>query len=196
MVSGLSDISSDWLRIIPIIYSYEEQINYAKSSIIIKLNELNKEFKDFRKLEHIFSTIYYTTLQDLRPLYKHQGFATEKEHRIYLKEGEAESSSSYMRSIINTVSSDSKVLFKNISNNISDLATELKVLQKDIKYHVFKDGIRSYYALNLERIWSDVLIPEVVLGPKCYQNKKELKNFMKSCDLQRTKVSISKIPLR
>lgn len=196
MVSGLPDITSDWLRIVPIIYSYEEQIKYAKSSIVAKLNGISKEFKDFRKLEHIFSSIYYTTLQDLRPLYKHQGFATENEHRIYLKEGEAESSSKYLGSIVDTVSNDNKELFKNISKNIIDLATELKVLQKNINFHLFKDGIRSYYALDLSRIWSDVLIPEIILGPKCYQNKKELKNFMKSCDLHRTKIGVSKVPLR
>jgi len=196
MISGLSDINSDWLQTVPIIYSYEEQIKYAKSSIVAKLNGLSKKFKDFKKLEHIYSSIYYTTLPGLKPLYKHKGFSSEKEHRIYLKEGEAEATSKYMNDIIISVSEENKELFKNISKNIADVATELNVLKKDIKHHVFKDGIRSYYALNLAKIWSDVLIPEVVLGPKCYQNKKELKSFMKSCDLDRTKITVSKIPLR
>jgi len=195
-VSGLPEIESDWLKTIPIIYSYEEKIKYAKSSILSKINGLSKEFKYLRDIEHIYSSIYYTTLQNLKPLFKHQGFASEKEFRIYLKEGEAESSSAFMRRSVDKVSTESKELFKNISNNIINLATELKVLQNNIKFHVFKDGIRSYYSLDLSSIWSDVLISEIVLGPKCYQNRKELKNFLKSCDLERTKISVSKVPFR
>lgn len=196
MISGLSEVSSDWLQATPIIYSYEEQIKYAKSSIVAKINGLGEKFKDLKNLEHIYSIIFYTTLSALKPQYKHQGFESEKEHRVYLKEGEAEASSEFMKNMISTVSPDNKELFKNISKNIFELAAELRVLKKNIQHQVFKDGIRSYYALNLEKIWSDVLIPEVVLGPKCYQNKKELKSFLKSCELVRTKISVSKIPLR
>lgn len=196
MVYALPDIVSDWLQAAPIVYSYEEQIKYAKSSVMTKIKRLTQEADDFRKIEHIYSTIYYTTLATLKPLFKHIGFASEKENRIYLKDGEAEATARHMKDMMNSPVSNDRELFKNISNHIVELASKLNVLRKDIRHGVFKDGIRSYYALNLGAIWSDTLVPEVVLGPKCYQNKNELKSFMKSCELYRTKLSVSKIPIR
>lgn len=196
MCYGLLEVSSDWLQTTPIIYSYDEQVKYAKGSIVAKINGLTSKKHDLSKLDHIYSSIYYTTLSALKPLYKHKGFASEKEHRIYLKEGEAEASAKFMTDLFKSAIPDNKELFKNLSSSITELASNFKVLETDIQHWVFKDGIRSYYALNLEEIWSDTLITEVVLGPKCYQNKKELKRFMKSNELYRTKISVSKIPLR
>lgn len=204
MVYGLPEIVSDWLQGTPIIYSYEKQIQYAKSSIISKINGLYQGYKrfnkqdsvDLNKIEHIYSVIYYTTLSTLKPMFKHNGFANEKEYRVYLKDGDAEATAKYMKEISDGPFAEDKELLKNVSNNITELATKLRILSRDIRYGVFNNGIRSYYALNLEEIWSDTLIPEVVLGPKCYQNKKELKSFIKSCDLYKTKVNVSKIPIR
>ena len=193
---GIIEIFFNWLQSNPIKYSNKEQIEFAKSSIEADIKGLSEKLKGFRNVDHICSFIYYRTLSALKPLYKHQGFESEKEHRICLTEGEAEANSKRMKDLINKSSTSNKEPFKNMSKNIYDLAAELKVLKKNIKHQVFKDGIRSYYALNLENIWSDELIPEVVLGPKCYQNKKELQNFLKSCELIKTKISVSKIPLR
>lgn len=193
---AISEIASDWLQTIQIVYTHEEQVKFAKSFIITKLNGARKDFKDFKQIDYIYSMIYYTTLASLKPFFKHIGFASEKEYRVYLNEGEAEDTARLMKNIMNTTGSDNKELFKNISNNILELASSLNVLQSNLKYRVLKDDIRSYYSLNLNEIWSDTLIPEVVLGPKCYQNKKELKNFIKACELQRTKISVSKIPIR
>ncbi|MGY5353562.1 DUF2971 domain-containing protein [Wenyingzhuangia sp. IMCC45467] len=186
----------DWLQSIPIIYKYPEQIKSAKSSIISKLNRLSETHKDFSKVEYLYSLIYYSTLQEIKPQYKHHGFESEKEYRIFLKEGEAEVSSKFMKSMIKNAPKKSKNLFKKLSENTIELADELNVLKSRKKYNTFKDGIRSYYSLNLSKLWSDVLIPEIVLGPKCFQNKKELKSFLKFCDLNKTKVTVSKVPLR
>lgn len=73
---------------------------------------------------------------------------------------------------------------------------ELHLLHEDKKYTKFSDMIRGYYALNLEPIWSDTLIPEIVIGPKCFQSKEELKGFLKSNGLYQTDILISKIPIR
>jgi hypothetical protein len=50
--------------------------------------------------------------------------------------------------------------------------------------------------MNLEHMWGDAFIPEVIIGPKCYQNKRELTSFLKANGLYGTKVRISEIPIR
>lgn len=195
-VNAIPNIVSDWLHPAPIIYSHEEQLKYAKSSIVAKINGSVKEFEEFKRLEHIYSSIYYAALTTLKPIFKHTGFSSEKEHRIYLMEGEAETAAKLMKDMINESNTENHVLFKNISKNITNLAAKLKVSKNEKLHGVFKDGIRSYYSLHLKEIWSDSLIPEVVLGPKCFQNKKELKSFMKQCKLNRTKINVSQLPIR
>jgi hypothetical protein len=191
-VYAIPDIISDWLQTTPIVYSNEDQIKYAKSSILAKIDGM----KGLSELEFAYSAIYYTTLAALKPRFKHKGFDSEKEQRIYLKEGEAEATAKLMKDMMRSSDPNNGVLFKNISDHIIELATKLNILKCDKRHGVFKDAIRSYYALNLEEIWRDTLIPEIVLGPKCYQNKKELESFINACELYRTKVSVSKIPIR
>ena len=57
-------------------------------------------------------------------------------------------------------------------------------------------GIRSFHNLCLEEIWGSGLIPEIILGPMCVQNRKELERFLRSNGLGDTKVSVSKVPIR
>lgn len=194
---ALPDIVSSWFQTTKILYSNEEQIQYAKDLIMAKIDGFDQMTENnINKVENIFTSIYYTTLATLKPRFKHMGFASEGEHRIYLEDGQAESTSKYFKSIIDLPIINNKELIKNISKNILELASNVKVLKSDLRHGVFRDGIRSYYALYLEEIWSDTLINEIVLGPKCFQNKNELKSFLKQCGLLGTKISVSKIPLR
>ena len=39
-------------------------------------------------------------------------------------------------------------------------------------------------------------IPEIILGPMCIQNRKELKYFLKANGLEGTKISVSSVPIR
>ena len=66
------------------------------------------------------------------------------------------------------------------------------------KYAAFHDSIRSYYELKLgdPELWSSKLIPEIYLGPKCYQIKSELESFLKANGLEDTEVKLSEIELR
>jgi len=50
--------------------------------------------------------------------------------------------------------------------------------------------------MNLSEIWSETLIKEIIIGPKCFQNKKEFTDFIRASGLERTKVVVSKIPIR
>lgn len=194
---AIPDITANWLQTSEIVYSYKEHVEYAKESIMAKIQGI-EEMADnnLALVEHIFTSIYYSTLTTLRPRFKHLGFSDEREHRVYLEEGEAEEVSQYFKHSAELVGTTNKELFSNINKHTYELAKSLQVLRINKKYGVFGDTIRSYYSMNLSEIWSDTLITEIILGPKCFQNKKELKSFLKSCDLYKTKIEISKIPLR
>lgn len=194
---ALPDIVSNWLQIAEVLYSLEDQLNYTKSFIMKNITEAEEmDGGKLFKVEHYPSIIYYSTLSIYRPRFKHSGFSSEKEHRIYLEEGEAENSSKYFEeNASNSIYSNDELLL-NISKHIYELAQSLQLLVDNKRYALFKNHIRSYYPMNLTEIWSDVLIPEIILGPKCFQNKKELKRFAKACGLYRTKIHISNVPLR
>lgn len=196
LTNSIPDILSSWFQTTEIIYSNEDQVEFAKASIRAKIDGFQDMYRSIATVENIFSSIYYSTLTTLKPRFKHDGFSSEQEYRVYLEEGEAESTASYIKRNLAVVSEQQRELFSNLSNNILKLSNKLGILLKDKRYGLFGDGIRSFYNLNFEKTWSDVFIQEVVLGPKCYQNKKELKGFMKSCGLDRTKIVESKIPLR
>jgi hypothetical protein len=193
---SIPDILSNWLQTTEIIYSYEKQVNCAKDLLLAKIAGFQDIYKDIADIENIYSTVYYSTLATLKPRFKHKGFSSEEEYRIYLEEGQSESAVDFINRNLGVVEEEKKVLFMNLSKNISELSTELRIMKSDKNFGVFADGIRSYYALSFEEVWSDVFIQEIILGPKCFQNKRELKSFMKSCGLDRTKVLVSKIPLR
>lgn len=82
------------------------------------------------------------------------------------------------------------------SNQITETLKELHLAYDDKKYGVFGGVIRGYYSLYLAKIWSSNFIPEIMLGPKCYQTKSELKNFLTSNGLNKTKILLSDIPVR
>ena len=67
---------------------------------------------------------------------------------------------------------------------------------KKINYDLSRYGIRSYIDLTLKEIWGSGLITEIILGPLCIQNKKELKKFINEFGLKGTKITVSNVPIR
>ena len=63
-------------------------------------------------------------------------------------------------------------------------------------FYLSKYGIRSYIDLTFKEIWGSGLITEIILGPLCVQNKKELRKFINKFGLEGTKISVSKVPIR
>lgn len=194
---ALPDIVTNWLQTAEVLYTREDQLKYAKAFIIKNITESEK-INDGKLLEveHYPSSVYYSALSIFKPRFKHFGFSSEKEHRIYLEDGEAENTSKYFKENAEIPIISDKELFLNISKHIYELAKSLQILANDKKYGLFQNSVRSYYSMNLSEIWSSVLIPEIILGPKCFQNKRELQYFTKSCGLDRTNIQISKVPLR
>ncbi|WP_166959338.1 hypothetical protein [Yeosuana marina] len=65
-INAIPDIVSDWLHPTPIIYSHEEQLKYAKSSIDEKINRSIREFGELEKLEHIYSSNLLCSLDNIK----------------------------------------------------------------------------------------------------------------------------------
>lgn len=57
-------------------------------------------------------------------------------------------------------------------------------------------GIWGYKELCLDAVRGSGTIPEIILGPMCIQNQKELKHFLKANGLEGTKISVSSVPIR
>lgn len=95
---SLPDIVANWLETSEILYSYKEQVEHAKESIMAKIDGFQKVTdNNLANVEHIFTSVYYATLATLKPRFKHLGFSAEREHRVYLEEGEAEETSYYFK---------------------------------------------------------------------------------------------------
>ena len=60
------------------------------------------------------------------------------------------------------------------------VANTLKILEKDKKFTLMRNGINSYLTLNLSLLGDSKtkLIKEIILGSKCKQDPKELKDFL------------------
>ena len=63
-------------------------------------------------------------------------------------------------------------------------------------YYLSQYGIKSYRNLCFNEVWGSGVIPEVILGPLCRQNKDELKSFLESNGLYGVEISDSQVPLR
>lgn len=189
MKYGLRAFSA-WLSHGEIIYNKVLQKEYTKQ----KIESMSFFVEEDLKFEPYFlSTFYYTVLSTVKPLFKVDGFSSEKEYRLILEEGQGEIDANFY---LRMASKFNKEEMKDIGENIYKCLKDFGILKSNKKFSMFKNGIRGYYALNLQELWSDTLIPEIVIGPKCYQNKRELKEFLKFCGMERTKVTVSNIPVR
>ena len=190
---ALPDIATSWIKFGKIIYEEKSQKEDLIELILAMINGFGKE-TNLLEISNICNAIYYSALSQVKPLYKHTGFSDENEYRLILEEGQSEKLSDYLGGL--DVEESNRELFANISQHIKEAAEELSLCLKHKKHCVMGNYIRSYYAMHLNKIWGDALIPEIVLGPKCFQNKKEMMSFLKANGLPNTKVTISEIPIR
>lgn len=188
------DWFTKWLRHSKVVYNYDEQIKKMKSSLTDELvhydnTVLKPAGEALRNHPEVYSVFYYNTLSRYRPIFKHTGFMDENEYRLIFEEGDGEST-------IKLVKSLDVECAPTIANNLENVLGTLNLKLEHKKFSLFGDSIRSLYALSLREFWSDTLIPEIIIGPKCYQNKKELIAFLKANGLLMTKVRVSNVPIR
>lgn len=132
-------------------------------------------------------SIYFTIMK----FAKKSAFLDEDEFRIYHDPRALKDT----LSIIDGVKSDLRdVVYQNTRKNFLELVKRLNIREEN--FAITKTGIRGYRNLCLDEIWGSGVIPEIVLGPLCVQNKRELQKFLKHNGLEGTKVTVSNVPLR
>jgi hypothetical protein len=201
---NIMDILSNWISFERIIYDTQEQKKYIKRLIDNRLEMFRKtevehgEAKQmpnmsyYREHDFVCKSMYYVGIDLLAPKFKHTGFIDESEERLFIKSGEVES-------VVECMSGDffeNKELQKNVVNHLNELICLLGIKKDNVKFEVIGKTIRPYYVLDLSELWSNALIPEIIIGPKCCQNKNELRDFLRINMLKGTKVCTSKIPVR
>lgn len=156
-----------------------------------QLNEATTE-KDIKKTIKQSGYMFMgSACRNVMKFAKTQAFLDEDEFRIYF---DPKNIKETLRLIDSGKSHLKEDLYRNLRKNFLDLLGKLDIKQED--FAMTKSGIRGYHNLCLGEIWGSGVIPEIILGPMCAQNKSELQRFLKSNGLEGTKVTISSVPIR
>lgn len=129
--------------------------------------------------------------RNLMKFAKTQAFLDEDEFRIYFDPKNIKETLGLIDSGKGQIEEE---LYQNLRKNFLALVHKLGIEKED--FAMTKSGIRGYHKLCLDEIWGSGTIPEIVLGPMCVQNKRELQRFLKCNGLEGTKVTISSVPIR
>jgi hypothetical protein len=201
---AIMDMFSNWVHFERIIYNLDEQKKYIKWIIddrlemfrnsVFKIDGLEAmpDMSYYREHDFICKSLYYSGHDMIVPKFKHSGFIDESEERLFIRSGEADN----LINLIESTPIESDAIKRNIINHLIEVIELLGVSEKNINFGVIGGTIRPYYKLDLSVIWSNALITEIIVGPKCYQNKTELRHFLKQYGLKGTKIIDSKIPVR
>ena len=122
---------------------------------------------------------------------KNPSFVDEDEVRMYYQENTIKESNELLDSMINGIPES---LYQNTKNSFLEMIKNYNL--EKVQYDLSRYGIRSYIDLTLKEIWGSGLITEIILGPLCVQNKKELRKFIGEFGLKGTRITVSKVPFR
>jgi hypothetical protein len=129
--------------------------------------------------------------KQLMPFSKDSSFVDEDEVRLY---HDANSVNAALH-LIDSFREELELEFvERIKKNFLEFVDQLHI--KEDHFCLTKRGIRIYKELCLKEVWGSGTIPEIILGPLCVQNRKELNAFLKANGLKGTRVSVSKVPIR
>lgn len=186
-------ISSNVMDYADIVYEKSEQIKIAEEHILQNISFLMNGFKSYDDIPNDAMTRFISnSIMRIAPMFKHKGFSNEEEFRIFYNEKVAEDMTDGIIQL-------ERINGHKPTNHLLVYKKYLSELQHDIgsrKHQLFSDQIRSYYELSLRDIWGSDLIQEIIIGPRCTQSIEELRNFLDSNYLSKTKISISTIPIR
>lgn len=190
---GLDCFASQIFDIKGIAYLDRERQRFLIKTILdvydmVRLGEEEKE-ENIDDLRLVLPLAY----DEMKNFIKVDSFYDEDEIRLLYSLSALNTVSKIMRKIIapNRGISEAR---RSLYNSYKEMIEILDIKEK--KYSVFSTGIRSYYNLCLKEVWGEGLIPEILLGPMCTQDKKELRAFLDANGLRGTKISESKVPIR
>ena len=174
--------------------SIDNWIRYELNRGFLWLKQLNDSTldKDLKKTIEQSAYIFMgAACRNVMKFAKTTAFSDEDEFRIYFDPNNIKET---LRLIDSGKGQIEEELYKNLRKNFLELVDSLKIRDED--FAMTRSGIRGYHNLCLDEIWGSGVIPEIVLGPMCVQNKNELQRFLKSNGLEGTKVTISSVPIR
>lgn len=178
-----------------ILYSKEEQKQFIKQVIINEIKKYAFELSnnidvinDLKNNGYIYAAVI---CKRLGKFVKDLAYIDEDEVRVY---HDIASVKDTIRLIKLFGKNIDKQTYSKVTESFYRFMESIKI--KEQNFYISKNGIRSYKKLCLEAIWGSGVIPEIILGPMCVQNITELKYFLKANGLEKTKVSISQIPIR
>lgn len=174
--------------------SIDSWIRYELNRGFLCLKQLNDSTvdKDLKKTIEQSAYIFMgATCRNVMKFAKTTAFSDEDEFRIYFNPNNIKET---LRLIDSGKGQIEEEHYENLRKNFLGLVDSLKIRDED--FATTRAGIRGYHNLCLDEIWGSGVIPEIVLGPMCVQNKNELQRFLKSNGLEGTKVTISSVPIR
>lgn len=179
------------------LYTKERLEQYIKNASINFANFFKTKYPNLQN-ETNSDVIYRNAFITMTVIYrkvmkfvKNSAFIDEGEVRVY---HETETIKDTLHQIKQMGDIGEKEAFNDIEKQFKKLLLQLDI--NDERFMITKSGIRSYKNLCLENVWGSGTIPEIILGPMCVQNKNDLRRFLKSNGLDKTKISISKVPIR
>lgn len=191
---GLFSLTSGLLPVKGITYSKKDRQTDIYNAIRAFLNFSSSRTEgnnDNNLWERSLPRFYYSIYYNIRNFVKMDAFMDEDEVRLFFRPDSIKSIASIINSFADSYPDKD---FSKVGLEYRKMIDEMRLEGKYFAY--FKNGIRSYRKLCLSEIWGNGLIPEIILGPMCTQDKKELRTFLDSCGLKGTKIVESKVPIR
>ena len=175
-----------------IIYKDEDRRKYIRASIVNLYNEINKSIGT-NKQENFIEIIKKNCVPNLAGIYlsvhffiKNEYWNEEDEIRLLYDEQAWKDTLNLLKKIVLNGGTD---LIEAYNQNHLSLGLD------KTEYHCFST-IRPCKRLSLNQVWSEDLIPKIIIGSKSTQNLTDLKLFLKANDLGKTKICESKIRIR
>lgn len=179
-----------------VFYTTETRKSYIKRRVkciidrLVQAGERDNDHTDktVREFGFIYAAIAYLSMEQF---VKDSSFLDEGEVRLYHDAASIKRTTKEMKDLILDIEPE---LYKPFKRNFRNFIDQLQL--KEDNFYISPKGIRSYKKMCLEKVWGQGVIPEIILGPMCVQNKAELRRFLDVNGLQGTKISISKVPIR
>ncbi len=175
-----------------IIYKDEDRRKYIRTSIVNFYNEINKSL-DPKNKDQFIEIIKKNCVPSLAGIYlsihyfiKNEYWNDEDEIRLLYDEHSWNETLNLLKKIVSNGGTDLIEAY-----NLNHLMLGLDKTE----YHCFST-IRPCKRLSLEQVWSENLIPKIIIGCKSTQNLKDLKLFLKANDLGKIQICESKIRIR
>lgn len=175
----------------------ECELIYTRQSCILKIKyEMENCYNVLRKfpkkhLEESLVVRINSLFSDILLHFKNIFFKDETERRILLDE---KAMFDRKERLFSAIEMGNKEALKEIKNEYLRLLECLDI--EKTYFSPIRGEIRSLHHLCLKDIWGSDLIPEIMLGPNCPQSKDELRAFLDANGLEKTDITVSKIPIR